>query len=143
MNIPYLASAAFRALTAAKDGPSLYDLCDPIFLGHTSGDPHIAKFYKTALGNVALRPLLRKAGLPELRDPTRFKALQNALIRARDDEAPDWAAVGQPVDPHCMIVNVAVPGTDFAPGTVVQEIRRGYRWKGKVLRYAEVGAATK
>ncbi|QUS37880.1 hypothetical protein RPMA_02655 [Tardiphaga alba] len=98
MKASSLARAAFDALTARKDGPTLYDLCDPIFRRHTgSGDAHIVKFYNTALGNPALRPLLRRAGLPELRDPARFKALQDALIAARDQTEPDWAAIGQPV----------------------------------------------
>ncbi|MDB5568465.1 MAG: hypothetical protein JWP84_5031 [Tardiphaga sp.] len=97
MSVTYFAGAAYRALTACKDGPSLYDLCDPVFLKHIGGNAHIVKFYKTALGNPALRPLLCRAGLPELRDESRFKTLQQALIRARDDDAPDWAAIGRPV----------------------------------------------
>lgn len=97
MAFHHLAGAAFRALTARKDGPSLYDVCDPLLLNHAGGDPHLSKFYKTALGNPALRPLLRRTGLPELRDEKRLRSLQEALTRARDDESPDWAAIGQPV----------------------------------------------
>jgi hypothetical protein len=97
MNVRYFAGAAFRALTARKDGPSLYDLCDPLLLCHQGGDPHLAKFYRTALCNPALRPLLRRTGLAELRDESRFKSVQDALTRARDDEMPDWAAIGQPI----------------------------------------------
>src|SRR4051794_18485725 len=97
MNLQYFAGAAYQALTARKDGPSLYDVCDPLLYQHQGGDPHLAKFYKTALGNPALRPLLRRTGLPELADPGRFEAVQEALRRARDDAAPDWAAVGRPV----------------------------------------------
>ncbi|HEY8335621.1 MAG TPA: hypothetical protein VIQ05_17660 [Tardiphaga sp.] len=97
MSIQHFVRAACQALTGSKDGPSLYDLCDPVFLDHNGGDPHIVKFYKTALGNPVLRPLLRRAGLPELRDPARFRAVQNALISARDDRTPDWAAIGGPV----------------------------------------------
>jgi hypothetical protein len=92
-----LAGATYRALTGRKDGPSLYDVCDPLLLDGGNGDPHLAKFYKTALGNVALRPLLRRAGLPELKDARRLQRLREALIRARDDEVPDWAAIGAPV----------------------------------------------
>src|SRR5579872_406152 len=97
MGIGKAAGAAYRALTGSKDGPSLYDICDPLLLNPTSGDPHLAKFYRTALGNVALRPLLRRAGLAELKDEARLQALRQALIRARDDAAPDWAAIGAPV----------------------------------------------
>src|SRR6267142_820787 len=97
MNLHRIAGAAYCALTASKDGPSLYDVCDPLLLNQTGGDPHLAKFYKTALGNPALRPLLRRTGLTELRDEKRLRALREALIRARDDAEPDWAAVGAPV----------------------------------------------
>ena len=97
MSFQHLAGAAYRALTARKDGPSLYDVCDPLLLKYRGGDPHLGKFYRTALGNPALRPLLRRTGLAELRDPARLQALREALIQARDDESPDWAAIGQPV----------------------------------------------
>ena len=38
-----IAGAAYRALTAAKDGPSLYDVCDPLLLKYAGGDPHLGK----------------------------------------------------------------------------------------------------
>jgi hypothetical protein len=97
MGFQHFAGAACRALTARKDGPSLYEVCDPLLLKHHGGDQHLAKFYRTALGNPALRPLLRRTGLSELNDGARLERLREALIRARDDEAPDWAAIGQPV----------------------------------------------
>src|SRR3954447_7277638 len=97
MTFQHFAGAAYRALTSPKDGPSLYDVCDPLLLNGGGGDPHLRKFYKTALGNPALRPLLRRAGLAELRDPPRLEALRQALIQARDDQAPDWSAIGRPV----------------------------------------------
>lgn len=96
MNIPQMAGAAFRALTARKDGPSIYDLCDPVLLNGHAGDEHLSKFYKTALRNPALAALLRRAGLAELGDETRLAALRNALVRARDQENPDWAEIGRP-----------------------------------------------
>ena len=55
-----MAGAACRALTARKDGPSLYDVCDPLLLNGAGGDDHLAQFYRTALANPALRPLLRR-----------------------------------------------------------------------------------
>jgi hypothetical protein len=97
MAVGELAGAAYRALTARKDGPSLYEVCDPLLLNGAGGDPHLAKFYKTALGNPALRPLLRRTGLCELREAPRLDGLREALIRARDDAVPDWAAIGRPV----------------------------------------------
>jgi hypothetical protein len=121
MSVQYFAGAAYRAVTARKDGPSLYDLCDPLLLCHQGGNPHLAKFYKTALGNPALRAVLRRAGLPELRNQSRFQTLQDAIIRARDDQEPDWSAVGRPVadlldtlrqqHPH----PASVPATPRAP----------------------------
>ncbi len=97
MGLQYFAGAAFRALTAHKDGPSLYDVCDPILLNYEGGDPHLGQFYRTALGNAALRPLLRRTGSPVLKDEGRLASLRAALLRARNEETPDWAAVGAPV----------------------------------------------
>ncbi|MGC2085998.1 MAG: hypothetical protein WA702_21845, partial [Bradyrhizobium sp.] len=97
MNFQYFAGAAYRTLTARKDGPSLYDVCDPVLRHPGRGDPHIAKFYWTALGNPALRALLHRAGLPELSEPARLDALRDALRHARDDASPDWEAIGRPV----------------------------------------------
>jgi hypothetical protein len=97
MDFQHIAGAAFRALTARKDGPSLYEVCDPVLQKYRGGDPHLGQFYRTALGNPALRALLRGAGLAELRDESALCALRHALVRARDDEAPDWTAIGQPV----------------------------------------------
>ncbi|MCA6124215.1 hypothetical protein J6500_20300 [Bradyrhizobium sp. WSM 1704] len=92
-----IAGAVCRALTAKKDGPSLYDVCDPVLASYRGGDAHLGKFYKTALGNPPLRALLRRTGLPALADTERLAGLRAALTAARDDEAPDWAAVGAPV----------------------------------------------
>ncbi|MBI5265573.1 MAG: hypothetical protein HY852_27580 [Bradyrhizobium sp.] len=97
MSFHYFAGAAYRALTARKNGPSLYEVCDPVLLNQRGGDAHLIKFYKTALGNPALRALLRRAGLPELSDGARLSNLREALIRARDDAAPDWETIGRPV----------------------------------------------
>ena len=91
------AGVAWRALTARKDGPSLYDVCDPLLLNGHGGDAHLCKFYRTALGNPPLRSLLRGAGLSELSDGGRMAALQQAISRARDDAEPDWEAIGRPV----------------------------------------------
>jgi molecular chaperone GrpE len=47
--------------------------------------------------------------------------------------------VGRPVDPEQMVV-VEVVDIDGPPGQVIEEIRRGYTWKGGLLRPAEVRA---
>src|ERR1700733_4890142 len=46
MTFQHFAGATYRALTSAKDGPSLYDLCDPLLLRPGKGDPHLANFYR-------------------------------------------------------------------------------------------------
>ena len=38
MNFQHFAGAAYRALTARKDGPSLYDVCDPLLLKYRGGE---------------------------------------------------------------------------------------------------------
>jgi hypothetical protein len=115
MGFHSLAGAAFRALTAHKDGPSLYDLCDPLLLKYQGGDAHLGQFYRTALGNPALRPLLRRTGLPVLKDEKRLSALRTAITRARDEDAPDWAAVGAPVAALMDAMNVQHPKPALAP----------------------------
>ena len=97
MGFQHFAGAAYRALTVRKDGPSLYDVCDPLLARPSGGDPHLSKFYRTALGNPALRPLLCRTGLVELCDEGRLCGLRDALTRARDEATPDWAAIGAPV----------------------------------------------
>src|SRR6266436_117692 len=115
MNLHRIAGAAYCALTARKDGPSLYDVCDPLLLNHAGGDPHLSKFYRTALANPALRPLLRRTGLAELRDEARLQRLREALIRARDDAEPGWAAVGQPVADLLDTIHLQHPRPKPAP----------------------------
>ena len=115
MTFQHFAGAAYRALTARKDGPSLYDVCDPLLLNHRGGDQHLGKFYKTALGNPALRPLLRRTGLAELRDEQHLQRLREALIRARDDETPDWAAIGEPVAALLDTIDLRHPKPGPAP----------------------------
>src|SRR5260370_17874932 len=118
MTFQHFAGAAYRRLTARKDGPSLYDICDPLLLCRHGGDPHLTKFYKTALGNPALRPLLRRTGLAELRHEPCLQRLREALIHARDDEFPDWAAIGAPVAALLDTIDLRhpKPGPAPAPG---------------------------
>ncbi len=71
-----------------------------------------------------------------------YQVIQSRLQKVlKDHDIERIACLEQTVDPHCMTVVEARPGTRFPPGRVIEEIRRGYRWKGKVLRYAEVGVA--
>jgi molecular chaperone GrpE len=69
------------------------------------------------------------------------KRLQRAMAK---DGLYRMTTVGLPVDPHSMtVVEVVDPEDHQAPGTVVEEVRPGYRWNDKVVRYAEVRAARK
>jgi hypothetical protein len=97
MKSGYFARAAYRAFTTAKNGPTLYDLCDPLLAGAGEGNAHLRTFYKKALANPALRLLLSRAGMPQLRDEARFQALRTALRAARDEASPDWTAIGKPL----------------------------------------------
>jgi molecular chaperone GrpE len=47
---------------------------------------------------------------------------------------------GLPVDPELMTVLEVVDAPDQAAGMVVKELRSGYTWRGRVIRYAEVQA---
>ena len=151
MKFHQIAGAACRALTARKDGPSLYDVCDPLLLKYDGGDPHLGNFYRTALGNPALRPLLRRAGLAELRDGSRLQALRDALIQARDGASPDWVAVGKPVAALLDTIDLkhprppALPAPDRAPNLAEIEaairaagdhLLRSYRSNGFIPTYA-------
>ncbi|MFO0847495.1 MAG: nucleotide exchange factor GrpE [Gemmataceae bacterium] len=48
--------------------------------------------------------------------------------------------VGRPFDPERMEVVEAV-AADAPTGTVIEEVRRGYRWNGTLFRYAQVKVA--
>ena len=50
MSLHEIAGAVCRSLAVRKDGPSLYDVCDPVLQAYRGGDPHLGKFYRTALG---------------------------------------------------------------------------------------------
>jgi hypothetical protein len=146
-----LAGAACRALTARKDGPSLYDVCDPLLL-NGGGDAHLGQFYRTALANPALRPLLRRTGLTELNDTSKLNALREALVRARDDEQPDWAAIGQPVADLLDTIKLSHPrpkpvsGAETAPPKLAElerviracgaHLLRSYKKNGFIPAYA-------
>lgn len=137
MNIPRMAGAAFRALTARKDGPSIYDVCDPVLMNGHGGDAHLAKFYRTALRNPALMALLRRAGLPELGDETRLAAIRDALALARDQENPDWAEIGRPFAELLDTIELSHPKpkavTPHGPPPTASEIDRIIRACGRHL----------
>ncbi len=100
MGIAYFARAARRAFTTRVCGPTIYDLCAPLLSGRDGQrgeDAHLRLFYNTALANLGLRPLLARAGLPQLKDEARFRALQQSVLTARDNPKADWLAIGKPL----------------------------------------------
>lgn len=69
-----------------------------------------------------------------------YDLIQQRLLRTMADAGlMRIATVGRPVDPEQMIV-VEVVDAPGSPGQVIEEIRRGYTWKGALLRPAEVRA---
>ncbi|MGY3486430.1 hypothetical protein ACVW1C_004313 [Bradyrhizobium sp. USDA 4011] len=137
MSLHEIAGAVCRALTAKKDGPSLYDVCDPVLQAYRGGDAHLGKFYRTALGNPPLRALLRRTGLPALNDADRLAGLRAALTEARDAAAPDWAAIGAPVADLMDGIGVRHPAPPAATTTshppAMAEIDRVIRLTGAHL----------
>ena len=70
-----------------------------------------------------------------------FDLIHNRVRRVLKSEAIEpIVCLGLPVDPERMIVIETTDSTDWPPQTVVDELRRGYTWKGRVLRLAEVRA---
>jgi molecular chaperone GrpE len=70
-----------------------------------------------------------------------YDLVRGRLQRAmRREGLEQIASLGRPVDPHTMTVVEAVEDPAQLPGTVVEEVRPGYRWQGRVLRFAEVRA---
>jgi molecular chaperone GrpE len=71
-----------------------------------------------------------------------YGLIQSRLRRAMDAaQVRRIETIGQPIDPGRMTVIEVVDSPDQSPGHVVDEVRRGYTWRGRVLRYAEVRAA--
>jgi molecular chaperone GrpE len=70
-----------------------------------------------------------------------YRLVQKRLAQAMASEGiMRMATVGQPVDPEQMVVVEVVDVDDMPGGLVFDELRRGYSWNGRVLRYAEVRA---
>jgi molecular chaperone GrpE len=67
-----------------------------------------------------------------------LRRLERALEQAG---AEPLACVGRPFDPELMEVVEAVPGSGRPAGEVLEEVRRGYRWRGQLFRYAQVRVA--
>jgi molecular chaperone GrpE len=72
-----------------------------------------------------------------------YGLIQNRLSRVMKAERIERIPCeGQPVDPERMVVIDVLEDPSRPPGTVVKEFRSGYTWRGRLLRYAEVQAAS-
>jgi molecular chaperone GrpE len=72
-----------------------------------------------------------------------YGLVQSRLRRVMQAEAVERiACLGREVDPERMIVIEVVDDPSQHPHTVVEELRRGYTWRGRVVRYAEVRATS-
>jgi molecular chaperone GrpE len=70
-----------------------------------------------------------------------YNLILNRLGRAMQKaELYRIECVGKTVDPNLMTVVEVIVDPLRPPGLVVEEVRPGYYWKGKVLRFAEVRA---
>jgi molecular chaperone GrpE len=70
-----------------------------------------------------------------------FDLIQNRVRRVLKSEAIEpISCLGFPVDPERMIVIETTDTSDRPPQTVIEELRRGYTWRGRILRLAEVRA---
>ena len=87
--------SARAVLAGERNGPTLFDVCDSLLRGSGGGDQHLRRFYKTAVANPVLRLLLGRAGLPQLREEGRLRAVQEAIRIARDGVIPSRLAVSR------------------------------------------------
>jgi molecular chaperone GrpE len=70
-----------------------------------------------------------------------YGLIENRLRRAmQQDMIVRIPCLGEPADPNRMTVVEIVSDPTRRPGTVVEEVRPGYCWNGRVLRFAEVKA---
>ncbi len=67
-------------------------------------------------------------------------SLQRVERALRQQDLEPIATEGEPFDPESMEV-IEVVADDQRSGEVVGEVRRGYRWRGRVFRHAQVRVA--
>ncbi|MGP1284184.1 MAG: nucleotide exchange factor GrpE [Parasphingopyxis sp.] len=87
----------------------------------------------------------------ELRDDEKFKGLVAGLEATGRELATVFGkhgiepvdAVGEELDPNRHQAMVEIPSDEAEPGTVVQQMQRGYMIKDRLLRPALVGVAKK
>jgi molecular chaperone GrpE len=71
-----------------------------------------------------------------------FGLMQSRLNRVmKEDHIERIECLSRQVDPDRMIVAEVIHDPDRPNNIVIEELRRGYLWRGRVLRYAEVRAS--
>ena len=68
-------------------------------------------------------------------------SLQRVERALRQHDLETIATVGEPFDPERMEVVDAVLASGRPGGEVLEEVRRGYLWNGRIFRYAQVRVA--
>jgi molecular chaperone GrpE len=90
--------------------------------------------------------------IPEaLREDEKFKGLVTGLEATGKELVSVFAkhgieeveALGQPLDPNKHQAMVEIPDGEAEPGTIIQQMQRGYMIKDRLLRPALVGVAKK
>ncbi len=73
-----------------------------------------------------------------------FETVYKLLMRALENQSvtPIETMIGNKANPHWHNVVEAVRKPDLDNGTVVEEIRKGYLWRGKLLRAADIKAVS-
>lgn len=68
-----------------------------------------------------------------------FRLVYEQFLKVlRDHKIEQIAAVGEPFDPDLHEALLQQPSDEYEPGVVLQEIARGYRMHGRVIRPARV-----
>jgi molecular chaperone GrpE len=68
-----------------------------------------------------------------------YRLIQNRLRRIlQQQQIERIECIGKPVDPNQMTVIDVAEHDNLPAGTVLEELRPGYLWRGRLLRYAEV-----
>ena len=116
------------------------------FDAHHAGQSWIRRRW-TRTYHESVRELIVRHG-PAARRPL-FDALIEgyALIQSRlrrtmaAEQVSRIETVGRSVDPKLMTVIEVIDDPNLPAATVIDEVRRGYTWRGRILRYAEVCAS--
>ena len=70
-----------------------------------------------------------------------YDLIENRLQRTMQERSiVRMQCLGEPADPNRMTVLEVVSDPSRRPQTVIEEVRPGYCWEGRVLRFAEVKA---